>query len=67
LWNGNRENWHEALFSRDSLFLHMLRTRKTHRQDYTRLVKEPDFSHLRVIHLRNPGQVDDWIRRLGRD
>lgn len=66
LWNGNRENWHEALFSRDSLFLHMLRTRKSHRQDYTRLVKEPEYSHLKVIHLRSPAQVDEWIARLSR-
>jgi len=67
LWNGNRENWHEALFSRDSLFLHMLRTRKRHRQDYTQLVKEPEYSHLQVIHLRSLTQVNDWIAQLSRD
>jgi len=65
LWNGNRENWHEALFSKDSLFLHMLRTRKRHRRDYTRLVKESEYAHLKVIHLRSPAQVDEWIAHLG--
>ncbi len=67
LWNGNRENWHEALFSHDSLFLHMLRTRKSHRRDYTQLVKEPEYSHLKVIHLRSLAQVNDWIAHLSRD
>lgn len=64
LWSGNRENLRGAFFSRDSLFLWMLKSRKKHRRDYPRLVTEPEYAHLRFIHLTSAAQVDAWLESL---
>ncbi len=64
LWSGNRENLREAFFSKDSLFLWMLKSRKKHRRDYPRLVSEPEYAHLSVIHLTSVAQVDAWLKSL---
>lgn len=64
LWSGNRETLKGAIFSKDSLFLWMLKSRKKHRRDYPRLVTEPQFAHLRVIHLTSAAQVDAWLDSL---
>lgn len=67
LWGGNRENLKTAIFSKDSLFLWMLKSRRKHRRDYPRLVKEPAYTHLKVIHLTSTAQVDAWLTSLSRD
>lgn len=67
LWSGNRENLTTAIFSKDSLFLWMLKSRRKHRRDYPRLVKEPAYAHLKVIHLTSAAQVDAWLQSLSTD
>lgn len=67
LWNGNRETLKGAFFSKDSLVLWMLKSRRKHRRDYPRLVNEPQYAHLKVIHLTSAAQVDAWLNSLGRD
>ncbi len=64
LWGGNREDLRGAFFSKDSLFLWMLKSRKIHRRDYPRLITEPEFAHLRFIHLTSAAQVDAWLKSL---
>lgn len=64
LWSGNRETLKGTFFSKDSLILWMLRSRRRHRRDYPRLVKEPPYDHLKVIHLTNAAQVDAWLNGL---
>lgn len=65
LWSGNRETLKGAFFSKDSLLLWMLKSRKKHRRDYPRLVKTPEYEHLKVIHLTREGQMDAWLEHLG--
>jgi len=65
LWQGNRENLRTAFFSRDSLVLYMLKTRKVHHIGYPLALKQPEYCHLKLIHLRTPAQVRNWLDSLG--
>lgn len=67
LWSGNRETLKGAIFSKDSLFLWMLKSRRRHRREYPQLVKEPQYAHLKVIHLTSAAMVDAWLDGLDRD
>jgi adenylate kinase family enzyme len=58
LWSGNRENWREALFSRESLFVYALRTHRGRRRRY-----EQRLSRYEVVRLRSPEEVESWLGR----
>jgi adenylate kinase family enzyme len=64
LWQGNRENLRSAFFSKDSLVLYMLKTRKVHHNGYPLALKQPEYCHLKLIHLRTPAQVKNWLDSL---
>jgi adenylate kinase family enzyme len=66
LWNGNRETLRGALFSKDSLFLYIFKSRRKHQREYPRLIQGSEYSHLRVIHLRTRAQVESWLGSLRR-
>jgi hypothetical protein len=61
LWNGNRETWREAFFSRDSIILWALRTYHRRRKEYPVLFSQPQYAHLSVEHLRAPHAARDWL------
>ena len=54
LWNGNRERFWVQFFHRDSLFLWALRTYWGERRQYPALLRQPEYEHLRLVHLRSP-------------
>lgn len=60
LWNGNRENWRTALFSRDSIILWALKTYRRRRREYPELLARPEYAGLIVVHLRSPRQTRQW-------
>ena len=64
LWNGNRETWRGAFFSRDSLFLFLLRTYPRQRRDYPALVAQPQFAHLALVRLGSPREAARWLDAL---
>jgi adenylate kinase family enzyme len=64
LWNGNRENWRMSFFSQDSILLWMIKTHQRNRIRYPLLFQQPDYAHLTVVHLRDPGQAEDWVAHL---
>ena len=66
LWNGNRENWREALFSRDSLFLWALKSRPKQQREYPTLFSQPEHSHLRVVRLGSPRAAQRWLADVQR-
>ena len=53
LWNGNRERW-RRVFSRENLWLDILRTHRGRRQRFAALVAQPGHAHLAVLRLRSP-------------
>jgi len=67
LWQGNRENLRTAFFSKDSLILYMLKTRKMHHIGYPLALKQPEYCHLKLIHVRTPAQVSSWLAQIKPD
>jgi adenylate kinase family enzyme len=64
LWNGNRERWQEQFFSRESLFLWMLRTYRRRRREYPELLQRPEYAHLSVVRLRSPKVAQKWLSSI---
>ncbi|OGF55063.1 MAG: adenylate kinase, partial [Candidatus Fraserbacteria bacterium RBG_16_55_9] len=64
LWNGNRERWRDQFLSRESLFLWVLRTYWRRRREYPLLLREPEYAHLAVVHLRSPMDAQEWLARI---
>jgi hypothetical protein len=65
LWGTNRESWRSQFFSRDSLFLWLLKTHWRRRREYTTLTGQPECAHLRVVRLRSPRAARAWLAALG--
>lgn len=63
LWNGNRETW-PMMFSRDSIILWALTTYRTNREQYPILFKQPEYAHLKVVHLHSPQATNAWLKNL---
>ncbi len=67
LWgSGNRETWHGQFFSRDSLFLYAIKSRRKHQQ-YPSLVNQPEYSHLTLVHLQSPHETETWLRSFAEE
>ena len=64
LWNGNRENLWQHLFSRQSLFLWVLQTHWRRRRTLPPVMAQPEHAHLEVVRLRSPGAARRWLRTL---
>ncbi len=64
LWKGNRERLRTQFFSRDSLFLWALKSRKRHKARYPVELRRPQNSHLQVVHLRYPSEARRWLGGL---
>jgi adenylate kinase family enzyme len=57
LWNGNRERWRDAFFSRDSLFVWMVRQHIRHRRRWpARFGDDP-----RLVRLRSEAAIRRWL------
>jgi adenylate kinase family enzyme len=64
LWNGNRETFRGAFFSRDSLFLWALKSYPKHQKRYPELLACPEYAHLQMIHLRSRQETENWLTQL---
>jgi adenylate kinase family enzyme len=64
LWNTNYETLRGAFFSRDSLFLWALHTHPRHRVEYTRLLSQPEYAHLRLVRLHWPKETREWLKGM---
>lgn len=62
LWNGNRETWQGAFFSKDSLFLWALQSYPHFRKQYPQLLGRPEYAHLEVIRSRSRGETERWLQ-----
>ena len=65
LWNGNRESFREAFFSKKSLFVWALKTYRKLRRDYPRLIQEPQYMHLQMVRLLTPREATVWLSGVG--
>jgi adenylate kinase family enzyme len=64
LWNENRERLSTQLFSRDSIFWWALTTYRRRRREYPVLFKQPEYAHLKVVHLRSPRAAEEWLSNV---
>ncbi len=61
LYNGNREKLWEHLFTRDSLFLWLLKSHGRHRRQYPEALARPEYAHLRVERFKRPSEARAWL------
>ncbi|MCB9136513.1 MAG: adenylate kinase [Anaerolineales bacterium] len=64
LWHGNRETIKNSMFSQDSIMVWMLTTYHRRRRQYTARFQQPEYAHLRVVHLKTPKERDAWLASL---
>ena len=61
LWNGNRESLWEHFFTKDSLFLWILKTHWSRGRRYLSAFDLPEHSHLRILRFRSPRTARRWL------
>ena len=61
LWNGNRERFRANFLSRESILLWQLQTYRRRRREYPQMFALSEYSHLRVVRLRSPGETHRWL------
>lgn len=64
LWNGNYETWRGAFFSGDSLFLFAIKSKRKQSILFRQALEQPEYAHLRVIHLFSRQEADRWLTSL---
>lgn len=63
LWNGNRESW-KSTFSRDSVLKWAITAYGKTRRTIPEALAQPEFAHLKVVHLHSPRRTRDWLRHI---
>jgi hypothetical protein len=66
LWNGNREGFGKAFFSRDSILLWLLRSYKPTRRRYQALIEANPYGQLEIVPLRSPSETRAWLSQFER-
>ncbi|AFZ24366.1 adenylate kinase-like kinase [Cylindrospermum stagnale PCC 7417] len=61
--NGNRETW-KTTFSKDSIILWALTSFPRNRRQFPPLFAQPEYSHLRIVHLESPKAAQNWLSSL---
>ena len=65
LFNGNRQTWRLAFFTRDSLVSFALKRHFTLRRAWPALLG--DLPNLKVVRLRSPREVEAWLEAQASD
>jgi adenylate kinase family enzyme len=61
IWHGNRESWRAQFFSRDSLFLWLIKTYHRRRRELPLLLQRPEYARLQAVRLRSPRAAARWL------
>ena len=64
LWNGNREEWRTAVFSRESILLWAIRTHWRRKRSNPVALAQPEAAHLKLVRLRSRRQTLRWLQTL---
>jgi adenylate kinase family enzyme len=64
LSHGNSEEWRRCFLSPRSIFLKLFKDYHCKRQAIKEQLNQPQYSHLRLIHLRKPQAVQTWLASL---
>ena len=65
LWesSNNRESF-SKMFSRDSIIWWMIKTHQKNRQQYITMINDPQYSHIRFIHLKSRKDIDEFLASI---
>ena len=66
LWSNNQESLRKSIFSHDSIMLWMIKTYYRRRKQYAKLINQPEYAHLQIVHLRSPKTMNEWISNISR-
>ena len=66
LWSNNRESLRKSIFSHDSIMLWMIQTYHRRRRQYAKLIHQPEYAHLQVVHLKSPKMTNEWLSSISR-
>ncbi len=61
LYSGNRESFRQAFMSADSMLVWVLKTHWRRQKEYPALFREDEFSHLRIVELKNQSAADELV------
>ncbi len=61
---GNVETFKKSFFSQDSVILWTLKTYKSNRRRYQRLIENPDYQHIKFIRITSPRMATAYIDEL---
>jgi adenylate kinase family enzyme len=61
LFNGNRQTWRLAFFTRDSLVSFAVKQHFEHRRVWPGAFES--YPNLQIVRLRSPREVDGWVER----
>ena len=64
LWGGNHESLSTALFSKDSIYLWVLRPHKGQKIEHPQRFALKENAHLHIIHLKNPLQAKRFLDQI---
>jgi adenylate kinase family enzyme len=69
LWGTNRERlWPQFKIwsAEDSLFHWLFKTYWRRKREYPHLFALPEFTHLKVFHMKTPQETEAWLKSLGK-
>ena len=66
LWPGtnNRESFRQSFLSKQSILLWTLKTYKTNKIRYEKMMSDPQFAHIQFIRLKNPKEVNLFLAKV---
>jgi len=62
--NGNYESFSRAFFSKESIFLYIIKGHKKKKERYPQLMKDPRYKDKTFIRLRSPNETKKWVEKL---
>jgi len=67
LWpeTGNVESFRRSFFSKDSVVLWTLKSYKSNRKRYQSMFVDPQFQHIRFVHLSCPKMAEAFLEGVG--
>ena len=63
LWNGNRESL-AMMLSGDSILLWAVTSHPRYRKEYSQLMGDTEYAHVRFLRHRSPRETEEWLKSL---
>jgi len=64
LWAGNTESLRQTFFSKNSMLWWMVKTYSMRKKQYSAMLSNPSYQHLKGIRLTNPKQTERYLSQI---